>query len=167
MTRIRQLGSLALSVITIVGVVVVQGIFAHRFQIFHYFDLPLIYCVYYGFTLNRPVASLFIGSGLGLMQDSLSGAAMGTNGFSKALLCFLAASTSLKFNVDQAITRIFALFLFTFADGLLVTILGLTMGTGAGPLTGARLQELALSGVFNTLLGLIMFGFRDRYRNAA
>ena len=67
MTRIRQLGSLALSVITIVGVVVVQGIFAHRFQIFHYFDLPLIYCVYYGFTLNRPVASLFIGSGLGLM----------------------------------------------------------------------------------------------------
>ena len=55
---------------------------------------------------------------------------MGTNGFSKALICFAAASTSLKFNVDQAITRVFALFLFTLADGLIVSILGLTMGTG-------------------------------------
>jgi len=167
MSRLRKLGSVILTILTIVAVVVLQGILAYRFQIFRYFDLPLIYCVYYGFTLNRPIPSVFIGSGLGLMQDSLSGASMGTNGFSKALLCFVAASTSLKFNVDQAITRTIALFLFTFVDGLLVTILGLTMGTGAGPLTGARLADLALSGVFNTLLGLVMFGFRDRYRNAA
>jgi len=98
------------------------------------------------------------------LQDSLSGAALGTNGFSKAVICFAAASTSLKFNVDQAITRAFALFLFTLADGLLVTMLGLTMGTGVG---GARLTDLALSGVFNTLLGLIMFGLRDRIRYAS
>ena len=164
MSRIRKLGSFGMSVLTIVVIVVVQGILAYRFQVFRYFDLPLIYCVYYGFTLNRPVASVFIGSVLGLMQDSLSGAALGTNGFSKALICFAAASTSLKFNVDQAITRAFALFLFTLADGLLVTMLGLTMGTGVG---GARLADLSLSGVFNTLLGLIMFGLRDRIRYAA
>ena len=83
-----------MSVLTIVVIVVVQGILAYRFKVFRYFDLPLIYCVYYGFTLNRPVASVFIGSVLGLMQDSLSGAALGTNGFSKALICFAAASTS-------------------------------------------------------------------------
>ena len=165
MTRIRKLGGVGMSILTIVFIVVVQGILAHRFKVFRYFDLPLIYCVYYGFTRSRPVASVFVGSALGLMQDSLSGVPMGTNGFSKALICFAAASTGLKFNVDQAITRTFALFLFTLADGLLVTILGLTMGTGVGP--GARLADLALSGVFNTLLGLIMFGFRDRYRHAA
>ena len=152
-------------ILTIVVIVVIQGILAHRFMVFRYFDLPLIYCVYYGFTRSRPVASVFVGSALGLMQDSLSGVPMGTNGFSKAVICFAAASTSLKFNVDQVITRTFALFLFTLADGLLVTILGVTMGTGVGP--GARLADLALSGVFNTLLGLIMFGFRDRYRHAA
>ena len=155
-----------MTVLTLVLVVVVQGILAYRFRVFSYFDLPLIYCVYYGFTLSRPVASVFIGSGLGLMQDSLSGAAMGTNGFSKALICFTAASMGLKFNVDQVITRIFALFLFTLGDGLLVTILNLTMGTGGSPAFGAKLMDLALSGVFNTLLGLIMFGFRDRFRHA-
>ena len=165
MSRIRKLVGAVMSALTIVAIVVVQGILADHFRVFRYFDLPLIYCVFYGFTRSRPFASVFVGSALGLMQDSLSGVAMGTNGFSKAVICFAAASTSLKFNVDQAITRTFALFLFTLADGLLVTMLGLTMGTGVG--SGARLADLALSGAFNTLLGLIMFGFRDRYRHAA
>jgi rod shape-determining protein MreD len=167
MSRIRRLGGIGKSVVTLILIVVVQGILAYRFRVFGYFDLPLIYCVYYGFTLNRPFASIFIGSLLGLMQDSLSGAAMGTNGFSKTVICFLAASTSLKFNVDQGITRIIALFLFTLADGLLVTILGLTIGTGGNAPWGDRLPGLVLSGIFNTLLGLIMFGFHDRFGNAA
>ena len=168
MNRIRsRVGAIGKSAITLVAIVVVQGILAYRFRVFKYFDLPLIYCVYYGFTLNRPMASVFIGSILGLMQDSLSGMAMGTNGFSKTLLCFAAASTSLKFNVDQLVTRIIALFLFTLADGLVVTMLGLTMGTGAGPLTSGRLLDLLVSAVFNTLLGFIMFGLHDRFNHAA
>lgn len=163
---IRRLGVAVISVFTLIVIVVAQGILAHRFLVFRYFDLPLIYCVYYGFTRSRPVQSVFVGSILGLMQDSLSGAAMGINGFSKALLCFAAASTSLKFNVDQAITRAAGLFLFTLADGLLVTILTMTTGALERPLYGTRFIDLLLSGIFNTLLGLIMFGVRDRFRNA-
>jgi len=158
---------LGVTVVTLILIVVVQGILKYRFAVFDYFDLPLIYCVYYGFTLSKPVKSVFVGGALGLLQDSLSGHALGTNGFSKALLCFAAASTSLKFNVDQVITRIFALFLFTLADSLLVSILGLTMGTGGGEISGWHLMDLMLSGVFNTLLGLIMFGFGDRFRHAS
>ena len=154
-----------MSVLTIVVIVVVQGILAYRFQVFRYFDLPLIYCVYYGFTLNRPVASVFIGSVLGLLQDSLSGAALGTNGFSKALICFAAASTSLKFNVDQAITRAFCT-IFVYPCGWSPRYYSWAdHGNGSG--LGARLADLALSGVFNTLLGLIMFGFRDRYQTCS
>jgi rod shape-determining protein MreD len=166
MSRVQKIGDAGMTVLTIIAIVVVQGILSYRFRVFRYFDLPLIYCVYYGFRMSKPVASVFLGGGLGLLQDSLSAVAMGTNGFTKALLCFAAASTSLKFNVDQPITRIFALFLFTLADGLLASILGLTMGTGGAALSGARVMDLALSGVFNTLLGLMMFGFRDRYRHA-
>ncbi|HET9942672.1 MAG TPA: rod shape-determining protein MreD [Terriglobia bacterium] len=167
MSRVKKVSNVGLTALILILIVVIQGIFADWFRVFRYFDLPLIYCVYYGFTLSRPVKSVFMGGMLGLLQDSLSGVALGTNGFSKALLCFAAASTSLKFNVDQAITRIFALILFTVADGLLVSILGLTMGTGKGGFSGSWLMDLMLSGVFNTLLGLIMFGFRDRYRHAA
>lgn len=167
MNRAHRLGGIGKTAITLIAVVVVQGILAHRFRVVAYFDLPLIYCVYYGFTLNRPMASVFIGSILGLMQDSLSGVAMGTNGFSKTVLCFAAASTSLKFNVDQGITRIIALFLFTLANGLLVNILGLTMGTGHGAFGGTRVMDLVVSGVFNTLLGLMMFGIHDRFGHEA
>ena len=165
MSRVQKAGNVGMTVLTIIGIVVIQGILSYRFRVFRYFDLPLIYCVYYGFRMSKPVTSVFMGGGLGLLQDGLSGAALGTYGFSKALICFVAASTSLKFNVDQPITRIFALFLFTLADGLLVSILGLAVGTG-GAVSGGRLMDLVLSGVFNTLLGLMMFGFRDRYRHA-
>ena len=165
MSRVRKLSSFGATLLVLITIVVVQGILAYRFRVFESFDLPLIYCVFYGFTRSKPVASVFLGGALGLLQDSLSGVAMGTNGFSKALLCFAAASTSLKFNVDQAITRVFALFLFTLANGLLVTILELAMGTGGAVLRGG-LMDLMLSGVFNTLLGLVMFGFRDRKKHA-
>ena len=165
MSRVRKLSSFGTTLLVLIAIVVVQGILAYRFRVFESFDLPLIYCVFYGFTRSRPVASVFLGGALGLLQDSLSGVAMGTNGFSKALLCFAAASTSLKFNVDQTITRVFALFLFTLANGLLVTILELAMGTGGAVLRGG-LMDLMLSGVFNTLLGLIMFGFRERKKHA-
>jgi rod shape-determining protein MreD len=166
MNRAQKIGNVGMTVLTVIAIVVVQGILAYRFRVFQYFDLPLIYCVYYGFRMSKPVTSVFMGGGLGLLQDALSGAALGTYGFSKALICFVAASTSLKFNVDQPITRIFALFLFTLADGLLVSILGLAMGTSGAAVSGGRLMDLVLSGVFNTLLGLMMFGFRDRYRHA-
>src|SRR5262245_53198985 len=162
-----KVGGVGMTIVTLIAIVVVQGILAHHFQVFRYFDLPLIYCVFYGFTTSMPVRSIFVGSALGLLQDSLSGAPLGTNGFSKTVICYVAASTGLKFNVDQVITRALGLFLFTFADGLLVTILGLTMGAGGRPLSGGRLVDLTLSGVFNTLLGLIMFGYRERNRNAA
>jgi|KBSMisStandDraft_5_1062788.scaffolds.fasta_scaffold02795_5 rod shape-determining protein MreD len=167
MNRGRKLGNIAMTVFTVIAIVVVEGILKYRLGIFFKpFDLALIYCVYYGFNFSKPVSSVFLGAGLGLLQDSLSGAPLGTNGFSKALICFAAASTSLKFNVDQPITRIFALFLFTLADGLLVSILELTMGTGGLTVSSGRLMDLVLAGVFNTLLGLMIFGFRDRYRHA-
>ncbi len=61
MKRIGRVGTIGKTAITLIAVVVVQGILAYRFRVFGYFDLPLIYCVYYGFTLNRPMASVFIG----------------------------------------------------------------------------------------------------------
>jgi rod shape-determining protein MreD len=165
--RARGIGRFGKSAATLILIVAIQGILAYRLQVFSNFDLPLIYCVYYGFTRGRPMASVFIGSGLGLLQDSLSGGSLGVNGFSKTLICFAAASAGLKFKVDQGITRIAALFLLTFVDGLVVTILGLTFGGATEYFSDGGLGELVLSGAFNTLLGLIMFGYHDRFGNAA
>src|ERR1700730_950356 len=104
--RISTLSIVGRFAVALIAVVLAQGILANKFRIFGYFDLPLVCSVFYGFTLGNPIASIFIGSSLGLMQDALSGAIVGTNGFSKTLIGFLAASAVSKFNVDQVITRV-------------------------------------------------------------
>jgi rod shape-determining protein MreD len=158
--------SLAKIAISLVASVVIQGILAYRLRVFAYVDLPLILTIYYGFTLGRPVVSVVIGTLIGLLQDSLSGLPLGTNGFVKTLLGYFAAMAGSKFDVDLLVTRTIAIFLFTLGNGALVSILGLM--TGAAPITnlGNSVWTWLLSGTFNALLGLLMFGYHDRVTNA-
>lgn len=166
MNRVGTLGLIGRFAAALIAVVVIQGILAFRFKIFGYFDLPLICSVYYGFTLGNPIASIVIGSSLGLMQDSLSGAVLGANGLTKTLFGFLAATAGAKFAVDQPIARIFGLFLFSIGDDLVVTILGLMVGpSGTAAYSGAAGTWL-LTATFNTLLGLVLFGYHDRWSHA-
>ena len=167
MPRIRVLATVGKFAVSLVAVVVVQGILARWFTVFSYFDLPLVYSVYYGFTLGKPIPSIFLGSALGLMQDGLSGAVIGTNGFSKTLIGVLAASAVSKFNVDQPVARVFALFLFSLGDGLVVSILSLMVGSVPPPPYSVSLGTWLLTATFNTLLGLAMFGYHDRLSNAS
>jgi len=147
--------------------VVVQGILAFRFRVFGYFDLPLICTVYFGFTQGSPIASIGVGSILGLMQDSLSGAILGTNGFSKTLIGFLAASAGSKVAVDQPVTRVAALFFFTLGDLIIVTMLSFKGGIASHPPDLRAVGGWLLTATFNTLLGLILLGYHDRLNHAA
>ena len=166
MSRTSTFGIIGKFAVALVAVVVIQGILSFKFKVFGYFDLPLIFSVYYGFTLGNPVASIVIGSSLGLMQDSLSAAVLGANGLSKTLIGFLAATAGSKFAVDQTITRVFALFLFTIGDGLLVTILSAMVGPPLGATYSVALTNWALSAMFNAVLGLVLFAYHDRWSNA-
>src|ERR1041385_112862 len=150
----------------LIAVVVIQGILSFKLKVFGYFDLPLVCCVYYGFTLGRPMASIVIGTSLGLMQDSLSGAVLGANGLSKTLIGFFAATAVSKFAVDQPIARVLALFLFTIGDVLLVTILGLMADPAVGASYSGAYGRWGLSAILNTLLGLVLFAYHDRWSNA-
>jgi len=165
MNRITTLGIIGRFAAAIIAVVVMQGILSFKFRIFGYFDLPLICCIYYGFTLANPVASIIIGSSLGLMQDSLSGAVLGANGLTKTLFGFLAATAGAKFAVEQPIARMLGLFLFSIGDDLLVTILGLMVGPSASATYSGVVGTWLLSATFNTILGLILFGYHDRRRH--
>src|SRR5205809_5730419 len=154
MARVSTLGMLGKFAAALVAVVVIQGILSFKFTLFGFFDLPLIFSVFYGFTLGNPVASIVIGSSLGLMQDSLSGAVLGANGLSKTIIGFFAATAVAKFAVDQPVTRILALFLFTIGDGILVTILGAMVGPASGATYSGALSVGRLLAMFNALLCL-------------
>lgn len=158
MNRYGAFASLAKFALILVSIVVAQGILSLYFRVFSYFDLPLIYTIYYGFTLASPTGSIAIGSALGLMQDSLSGAILGLNGFSKTLIGFLAALVGLRFDVDQPIVRVLALVLFTFVDGVLRISLAAVVNPGDQSLALGQ-GTWVLSATFNTLFGLVLFGY--------
>src|SRR2546428_8657481 len=166
MSRTSTFGIIGKFAVWFGAVVVTHGILSFKFKVFGYFDLPLIFSVYYGFTLGNPVASIVIGSSLGLMQDSLSGAVLGANGLSKTLIGFFAATAGSKFAVDQPVTRLLALFLFTIGDGILVTILGAMVGPALGATYSVALTSWALSATFNAVLGLVLFAYHDRWSRA-
>ena len=165
-TPYRNLTTAAKFAVVLITIIVAQGILTEYFQVFEYFDLPLIYSVYYGFTLANLGGSIAVGSVLGLLQDSLSGAALGTNGFSKTLVAFLAASAGSKFDVDQSVTRVLALVLFTFLDAVLKVMLGSIVQTDGVSLYGVTPGIWILSAAFNVLCGMILFGYRSRFGNA-
>ena len=167
LNRYGAFRTLAKFALILVSIVIAQGILSLKFRVFSYFDLPLIYSVYYGFTLANPAGSIAIGSVLGLMQDSLSGAALGMNGFSKTLIGFLAASAGSKFDVEQPVTRILALVLFTFLDLTLKGLLSFLVRPGSSEFLGPTLGFWVLSAVFNALFGLILFSFRSRFGHAS
>jgi rod shape-determining protein MreD len=164
--RITTYGVIGKLAISLIAVVVIQGILAYRIRVFGYFDLPLILSIYYGFTLGRPVPSVIIGTTIGLLQDSLSGVPMGTNGFSKTVIGYLAATAGSKFDVDLPVTRAIAIFLFTVGDGFIISILGLMTGSSAN-LGYNVFWNWLVAGVFNALLGILMFGYHDRVTHAA
>jgi len=164
--RITTYGLVGKFAISLIAVVVIQGILAYRIRVFGYFDLPLILSVYYGFTLGRPIPSVVIGTTIGLLQDSLSNVPMGTNGFSKTLIGYLAASAGSKFDVDLPVTRAIAIFLFTVGDGFIISILGLMTGSASNSGIDV-LWNWLVAGVFNALLGMLMFGYHDRVTHAA
>ena len=163
--RITTYGLIGRFAISLIAVVVIQGILSYRIRVFGYFDLPLILSVYYGFTLGRPVPSVIIGTSIGLLQDSLSNVPMGTNGFSKTLIGYMAATAGSKFDVDLPVTRAIAIFLFTVGDGFIVSILGLMSGAAPNTSYGVIWNWLVV-GVFNALLGMLMFGYHDRVTHA-
>ena len=165
--RYSAFRTLAKFALILVSVVVAQGILSLKFRVFGYFDLPLIYTIYYGFTLSNPIGSIAIGSFLGLMQDSLSGAALGMNGFSKTLIGFLAASAGSKFDVDQSITRVLVLVLFTILDLMLKVLLSSMGRPGVSDVYVGSLGFWLLSAAFNAMFGLILFGYRSRLENAS
>ena len=103
---------------------------------------------------------------LAMRLAGFSGAVLGANGLSKTLIGFFAATAGSRFAVDQPITRVLALFLFSIGDDLLVTILGLMVGPGANATYSGAVSDWLISATFNMLLGLILFGTYDRWSNA-
>jgi len=131
------------------------------FSPFTLFDLPLLVTVYFAVMRRSPMFGIFAGAGIGLVQDALSQQPLGMFGMVKTVVGFIAASVSVRFDVERAPVRFtlaclfFLLHHFAYA-GLAHWLLG-----QAGE---AEFGRALLMAFLNALVAVPLFHLLDRLK---
>lgn len=126
-------------------------------------DLPLLATVYFAVMRRNPVGGLLTGASIGLVQDSLSNLPLGVFGMVKTLVGFLAASISIRFDMDRAPVRVALGTVFFYFHHVAYWAVGRALLGQAGELT---LVRPAIVGLLNGLVAAPLFGLFDRLRRS-
>ena len=145
--------------VTLMGISLVQVLLSlHLPAVARRCDLFSIFAVYIALTRpQRP--AMVLGAGAGLVQDALTDAVLGLNGFKKTLLAYLVGTLGSLFMLNQTVPRFGILFASAFFDPL--TELGLSLAMGQhfvfpGP------WELFQRGLGSGVVGLLAFWLAAR-----
>jgi rod shape-determining protein MreD len=112
-TRISKYNWLALTGIPLAAILF-QVYVPQFFRYLAYLELPLLVTVYFSLMRRSPIAGVFFGAGIGLVQDSLSHHPLGMFGLVKTLVGYFAATVSQRFEVDSSTVRMVLAFFFFF-----------------------------------------------------
>jgi rod shape-determining protein MreD len=125
------------------------------------FDFPLIITIYFSLVRRNKIFGTTLGTGLGLVQDALSHGLIGMFGMAKGLVGYLAASASLKFDVEQLGTRYVLTGFLVAVDRLLIVGLQNVLFEAPPPFVPL---DLASAVIVNVALALICYQILDRFR---
>jgi rod shape-determining protein MreD len=147
--------------VTVFAALLLQTFLPVKVPLARLFDFPLLVTIYFAVVRRNKVFAIGLGTSIGLLQDALSHGFIGIFGMAKALVGYLAASASVKFELDEPVARL-AL------TGILIPVHSLALWALQRGLLEVPppVQPLDLaSGVLvNVGLGLIVFQVLDRFR---
>ena len=127
-------------------------------------DFPLLIAIYFALMRRAKIFGIGLGAGLGLLQDALSHGYIGIFGIAKAIVGYLAASASTRFELESLVAR-------TVLTGAFVLVHNLCLAALQHALLEAPppFQPLAMASaiLMNVALGLIIFQILDRFRRPA
>jgi rod shape-determining protein MreD len=127
-------------------------------------DFPLLIVIYFALMRRDKVFGIALGTGLGLLQDALSHAYIGIYGIAKAIVGYLAATASTRFELESLVARTVLTGVFVLVHNLLVAVLQRALFEAPQPFKSI---ETASAVLVNTALGLILFQILDRFRRPA
>jgi rod shape-determining protein MreD len=128
------------------------------------FDFPLILTIYFALVRRNKILGTALGTGLGLVQDALSHGLIGMFGMAKGLVGYLAASASLKFDMEQLGARYVLTGLLVAVHRLLIVALQSILFEAPPPFVPL---DLASAVIVNVALALICYQILDRFRRPA
>jgi rod shape-determining protein MreD len=127
-------------------------------------DFPLLVTIYFALVRRDKVFGMALGTGLGLLQDALSHGYIGIFGIAKAIVGYLAASASTRFELESLIARTVLTSVFVLVHSLCIVALQHALLETPLPV---ELLVSASSFLVNVALGLILFQILDRFRRPA
>ena len=149
----------------IVVAVTFQGLVPRFWEAFNYVDLPLILTVYFG-LMRDPLVGMVAGCLAGLAGDLAPGAGgiIGVGGFSKTVIGFFIAMTSIRIPLEGPFTRILVLALSSLANSLLYIGLHalLDQDATAGLSVGEVARRVGFQTAANLIAGVFIFWLSDK-----
>lgn len=150
--------------ITAFAALLLQTVLPPKIPLARLFDFPLLVTIYFSLLRRSKVFGIGLGTVLGLSQDALAHGYIGTFGMAKALVGFLAASASVKFDLEQFMPRLVFAGVLIFVHS--VFLFGLESVLLEPPPIFRPLDML--SGVLvNVAVGLVLFQALDYFKRPA
>lgn len=126
------------------------------------FDFPLVLTIYYATIRRSKIYGIALGAGLGLVQDALSHGLIGIFGISQCIVGYLAASVSVKVDLEQLGARYFMTALLVFVHSLVLVALRHVLFEAPPPFIPLDLLSAV---VVNVALALICYPILDRFKH--
>jgi len=127
-------------------------------------DLPLVSVLYLTIARENLLWTIFSGTAVGFLQDSLSPGPLGMNGFTKISIGCLAYMANTFLAIDRVMTRWGMLFISSLLAGLLFLSLRILFLNREEMIDGER---ILLSGLINACVGLPLFYLFDKISQPA
>lgn len=127
-------------------------------------DFPLLVTIYFALLRRSKMFGIGLGTVVGLCQDALSHHYIGLLGMAKALIGYLAASASTKFEIEEVLSRFVLTAFLILAHSIF--LLGVERGLLEKPPAFVPL-DLGVSVSFNVALALVLYQALDRFRHPA
>jgi len=128
-----------------------------------YLELPLLITVHFALARRGPIAAVFYGMSIGLVQDSLSHQPIGMFGIVKTLVGYFAASVSMRFDVENPLVTFILSFFFYFFHQFFYWVLARAL-LGESMLFDT--QQTLIFGLLNAAVALPLFRILDKLKVA-
>jgi rod shape-determining protein MreD len=149
--------------VTLVGLLL-QTFLPLKLPLARQMDFPLLIVIYFSLMRRDKIYGIALGTGLGLLQDALSHGYIGIFGIAKAIVGYLAATASTRFELESLVARTVLTGAFVLVHNLCVAGLQHALLEAPPPFQPIVLASAVL---VNVALGLILFQILDRFRRPA
>ena len=127
-------------------------------------DFPLLITIYFALLRRGKIFAIGLGTVLGLTQDALSHGYIGIFGIAKAIVGYLVASASTRFDLESLAARAVLTGVFVLVHNLCLAGIQHALLEAPPPFQPLTIASATL---VNVALGLIIFQILDRFRRPA